>query len=298
MARRCGIWAGGIGLRWRHGALTEQLCYRLFTTAKRPLSRLRKQSPVPLRLRRHGTRLRTDLSARHRPRRDTTPGADLASTHRQIRALLNSDGDKLGTFGAWGLDGEGRLWGVAAGHFIDGADRLVDGRDRISAWIGSSWVPIGRSRTSVHSWGDPSNAADYGIVDAGSFTTTNPPAVFQPQAIFVPASLLDPWARGLGMRVFGEGAVSGPIEGVVTATLWASAPGGLRADLLIEHPSGDDLTRIGDSGMIWNNTVNQSVAMHVLGENRPGAGRYSIATYVFRIVDHLGLSKLGGQATG
>lgn len=297
MARQCGIWAGGIGMRWQHGALTEQLCYRLFTTAKRPLGRLGKQSPVPRRLRRHGTRLRTDLSTRRRPCRDTTPGTDLATAHRQIRALLNSDGDKLGTLGAWGLDGQGQLVGVGAGHFVAGADRTIDDRDRISAWRANTWVPVGRSRKVVQSRGDATDPADYGVLDAGSFMTAAPPGALEPLPIYFPASLLDPWARGLGMRVFGDGAASGPMEGVITATLWEAFSGGLRADLLIEHPDGDDLTRKGDSGTIWHNIANKAVGMHILGEDRAGASRYSIATYMFRVVDRLGLSELRRGAT-
>lgn len=143
---------------------------------------------------------------------------------------------------------------------------------------------------------------DYGNFDAAlvkietpivqSFVRTQPPlSVFRPP----PDALVGENLRNIlqFLQVEGWGAgTNNMIRGRIDCVFVDVPPD--RFDLLIDEPGGMQLTRKGDSGMIWIGPSGQAFAIHMVGD---GAGPNnsslrSFASFAFRAVDQFGINLL------
>jgi hypothetical protein len=156
-------------------------------------------------------------------------------------------------------------------------------------WGNTNWFEFGVSDRAVFDGGSGS-ASDYGYIDA-SLVKILPEALGRLQIptderlSFIPRDLEDIHSLS-GKTVQGFGIASGDCIGVIQSVLVERIDGNsFKADLVIVSPSGEGLTREGDSGMLWHLDDGTWVGQHALGRVEPAGqpSKVTASSFLYRI---------------
>jgi hypothetical protein len=271
LAKRRGVLATCFGVKCSGGEWQNQHSYTVFVKEKLPRRRLRSGDLVPKYVTRDGKRWPTDV---------------VVMPPLIEQAMTIKDGKKRSTLTAFGWRGS-KAFGVSCAHGLAGFDgdpmspAEVLGRNDGEI----DWQRPGESTDLIKRKG-AGTPGDFGVFDAGLIsldeTDLHDAVAAAPRLRCVQPSL--------GLPVFGDGARSGPMAGIVRGLNLASVNGvSILADVLIEHPAGKGLTQSGDSGMLWISAAGEAVAMHIIGEDKPGKSRLSVCTAATRLEPELGI---------
>lgn len=294
LAKLPNVWATAYGVKRIDGELTQVPCYTVYVSKKIPSKKIDKNDLVPKSLKRNGKSLLTDVI-------ELGPLRLHGIVDPSKKGRIITGGKLYGTLGCF-AKGNGEILCLSCAHVTGGQDEDPNTPEQISLWDPSrkEWHPIGISTVGLYERGN-GYPPDFGKLDAGlvriqdvtvrRFANSLPPLqVFMPKAnANVPALL-----QGTPLRA--KGAMSGICEGVVTGVWMRDIRGsGISADLVITDQQGADLTRPGDSGMLWKDRNGTAVAIHILGEDRgPEPSRVSLSAFVYRITNHFHIDLLEG----
>lgn len=271
LAKRRGVMATCFGVKCSDGEWQNKHSYTIFVKQKLPRRRLRSDDLLPTHVIRDGRRWPTDV---------------VVMPALVEQAMTIKDGKKRSTLTAFGWRSSQAV-GVSCAHGLAGLDGdlltpvTVLGRNDGEI----AWQTLGKSTDLIKRTG-AGKPGDFGVFDAGLIsleeTDLHDAVAAAPRLRCVKPSL--------GLPVFGDGGRSGPMAGIVRGLNLASVNGvSILADVLIEHPEGKGLTQPGDSGMLWITTEGEAVAMHVIGEDKPGKSRLSVCTAANRLEPGLGI---------
>lgn len=243
------------GLKIVREQLTEQPCYAVFVKKKKPRSRLQRSELIPDRVQRFGRRLPTDV---------VEVGTLVFQAARPITDRLGQ-----GTLSCFATSGS-RAFGVSCAHALWGLDRRAITRDEILIWSTETqnWVPAGLSAALAYEFGS-GTPADFGFLDAGLFELADAQLSEQVQAM-PQSDLVDiPHDESLiGVPVVAESFLGGRLEAQISHIFATVDSQGTKVDLVIRRDDGGDLTRPGDSGMLWRTENGAALGIHALGEDR------------------------------
>ncbi len=174
--------------------------------------------------------------------------------------------------------------GLSAFHVLAGANRIIDiFSDTVQTLDkNGSWQAIGRTlRGSLGRGSGIDN--DFGIIDFAVFEGLDDRALLQylgNEVVVHPANTLNNAQTLINQNVFGYSVIDAiRISGIVKQV--HCSVGNLLFDISIEITNG--YTHEGDSGMLWVDSNNRALAMHIHG-NKNNYAKLSYGTFLHRIV--------------
>jgi len=188
------------------------------------------------------------------------------------------------------------LFGLAAMHVLTGDDNSIDKSEHIDVYeeIEMKWLSGGLTNNGYFSRGNNLPPNDYGTFDAGIFTLSDSFGRFVGPRIRVlkinPFILRGQFAKLKGMLVYSySGMYEKPISGVIDQVFVMSSVGN-RYDFSIVSTDNEVMVAKGDSGLLWYDSNNAAVGMHISGIADESS--VSFSTFIHRIVDFYKIQSL------
>jgi hypothetical protein len=255
---------------------------------KVPTGRLKLEHRIPAKVRRHGLDLPTDVI--ELPRLRLEMGFSIL------------DGAQQGTLGCFASRAN-TLYGLTCAHCVAGPDQDLTTSNNITVEFPrpGDFLSLGPSADAGMFPGS-GLFPDYGNFDAALVEITAPVVktfisnqsklpVFRPPPQALAGTDLLNILQYIPVEGWGAGTknvIRGRIGGV-----FVDVPPD-RFDLMIEQTVGAQLTREGDSGMIWIGPSGQAFGIHMVGDGMGSnnSSLRSFAAFAFRAVDRFGINLL------
>lgn len=271
----------GWGAKIVDNHVTVGRCMTVFVAKKQPKHRLRPAHRIPKTITVSRQKLPTDV-------------VELGSM--RLEGFYLQNGNRRGTAGIYASRGD-EMMAASCAHVVAGDDDIWTTADMVD-YFDNAWKPLGPA-TGVqkdHGFGTPEEWGwfDGGLAridDAGFLALLGALAIAQP---FDHVAQADEISNLAGQPVFAMRANGSRLDAVVLNVMTDGLSDEFaRHDLLIRHPEGIGLTRLGDSGMVWRLADGRPLAMHMGGYQQiGGVSTISACFFVQRLAQRFALQLL------
>jgi hypothetical protein len=202
----------------------------------------------------------------------------------------------IGSIAAFALDVDGRLYGLSAAHVLLGENKDADPYDviKIRNTETNRWINAGVLVKSVYSNG-LDMFSDFGAIDAGIFELNREfknkiknelkplkhskylqgnPKALEGKTLYSYSPMQDKKIRATVEKLFYKTSNKFP----------------RKFDLVLENVDSGELTKKGDSGIVWKDASGRAVAMHIRGDKH--TNRFSYGTFINRVTKSLDIRLL------